>query len=141
MKSVDPLSVPSLRHLWYRYYIYLAPKSDKGVTIVLGNSTTDVERAMEQSSGIWMQSKRVVGNKFGSSPYEVQCTGVKVMSDKTLDLSGNNFTLIFDKSKGRVVHLELFTSTTISSLVCLTPYMTNTRSLHTRDDKSILMQN
>ncbi len=99
IKRVDPLSIPGLRHLWYRYHFTLTPTSDKGVTLIMGNSTDVVEREMKQTGIGWTQSKRVVGTVFGSTPYETQCTGVRLMPDKTCNVDGHKFTLVFDRSE------------------------------------------
>ena len=56
-------------------------------------------REMKQTGTGWTQSKRVVGTAFGSSPYEAQCTSVRLMPDKTCNVDGHKFTLVFDRSE------------------------------------------
>ena len=85
--------------MWFSNHFALSSTSDKAVTLVIGNCTKDVEQGMEQSSNsVWMKNKRVVDNGFGSSPYTVQCAGLKVMSDKPVNINGNQFKFIMERS-------------------------------------------
>ena len=102
---VDPLTVPGLRHLWYRYHVTLAPASSKAVTMVMGNSTKTVRSLIEHTGGggLFMpsNSKRVIGTRYGSCPYEVECVGVELLPDRVKNDKGrgHKFTLQFEKSK------------------------------------------
>ena len=76
----------------------------------MDNSTELVKELMEEmSSSSSTQSKRVLGTKFGSSPYDVLCAGVRVLPDhKVTGSGGKSFTLVFDRSESVSLSVSMY---------------------------------